>query len=234
MEKLIVANIKMNFTLDEALKYKEDIDKKYSNLVICPPYVYINDMKSSSYAIGSQDGFYKDKGAFTGEVSFLQLKSIGVEYSIIGHSERRHILGETDQIVKMKYDSCIDNQITPILCVGETKEERDTNKIDQVISRQLESIFDDKRSNKFCIIAYEPVWAIGTSVTPTLKEIEEVHISINNIMKKYNVEYKILYGGSVSLNNIEEFSKSDLIDGFLIGSASLNTSNLKQMLDIIM
>ncbi len=231
MEKLIVANLKMNFSLSDAINYKGSINKKYSNLIICPPYVYIDKMKSENYDIGSQDGYYKDKGAYTGEVSFSQLKSLGVQYSIIGHSERRHILGESNQIVKEKFDSCINNQIIPILCVGETKEERDNNQVNEVIMNQIDTIFNNIEGHITCIIAYEPVWAIGTSITPSLKEIEDVHIYIKNIMSKYNVEYRILYGGGVNLSNINEFSKSNMIDGFLIGSASLDPLNLEKMIE---
>lgn len=229
MNKLIVANIKMNFTYEEAINYKNNIKDKYDNLIICPPYLYIKDMISNNYVIGSQDGYYIDKGAYTGEISFHQLSSIGVKYSIIGHSERRHKFNESNEIIKLKFDSCISHSITPILCVGETKEERDNGIIFDIIKNQVDSACINITLNKI-IIAYEPVWAIGTNVTPTLKEIEEVHIYIRNLLKTHNIDCQILYGGSVNLNNIKEFSSSNNIDGFLIGSASLDADNLIKMI----
>ena len=233
MKKIIVANLKMNFGLDEAINYKNSINEKFDNLIVCPPYIYIRDMMSDNYIIGSQDGYYIDKGAYTGEISFNQLNSIGVKYSIIGHSERRHKLFEDNKIVKDKYVACLNNNITPILCVGETLEERQNNKTLEIIRFQLESIFKDYKIENV-IIAYEPVWAIGTNVTPTLIEIEEVHQNIKNIMNELNIETKILYGGSVNINNIEAFSKSNYIEGFLIGSASLDPNNLMKMIKITM
>lgn len=231
--KLIVANLKVNFSLEEAMDYKSKINEKFDNLVICPSYLYIKEMISDHYEIGSQDGFYIDKGAYTGEVSFHQLQNIGVKYSIIGHSERRHKFLETNEIVKLKYDSCLNHKIIPILCVGETKEERDSKNVFEVIKSQIESVFSDKTIEDV-IIAYEPVWAIGTNVTPTLNEIEEVHIYIRSLLKDLGIDSRVLYGGSVNLNNIEEFSKSYHIDGFLIGSASLDPDDLMKMIKLVM
>lgn len=230
MKKLIVANLKMNFKLEEALEYKNKLNTYQDNLIICPSYIYLRDMLSSNYILGSQDGYYEDKGAYTGKVSFSQLSSLGVKYSIIGHSERRHKLFETNEVIKLKYDSCIRNNIIPILCVGETKEDRDSSKVFNVIKEQIDSVMYNPSINDV-IIAYEPVWAIGTNVTPTLEEIEEVHLYIKNILNNYNMQSKILYGGSVNINNIKEFSKSNYIDGFLIGSASLDPNNLINMLN---
>lgn len=229
--KLIIANLKMNLKLEEILKYKETIKEKQDNLIIAPPYIYLDIMKSQNYDIASQDGYYVDSGAYTGEVSFNQLKSIGVNYSIIGHSERRQKFNESNNIVKEKYLSSIKNGITPIVCVGETKEERLSNKTFDIIEEEIKVLMDAKTES--IIVAYEPIWAIGTGLTPTLEEIESVHKFIKEILNKYNLNSKILYGGSVNLNNIKEFSKSDHIDGFLIGSASLDPNNLLNMINEI-
>lgn len=229
--KLIIANLKMNLKLEEILKYKETIKEKQDNLIIAPPYIYLDVMKSQNYDIASQDGYYVDNGAYTGEVSFNQLKSMGVNYSIIGHSERRQKFNETNNIVKEKYLSSLRNGITPIVCVGETKEERLSNKTFDIIEEEIKVLMDSKTES--IIIAYEPIWAIGTGLTPTLEEIESVHKFIKEILNKYNLNSKILYGGSVNLNNIKEFSKSDHIDGFLIGSASLDPNNLLNMINEI-
>lgn len=227
--KLIIANLKMNLTLEDILKYKETIKDKYNNLIIAPSYIYLKEMESNNYDIASQDGYNIDKGAYTGEVSFNQLKSLGVKYSIIGHSERRQLFNETNEIIKDKFISAINNDITPILCIGETKEERLSNKLKDVIELQLKTIFDNIEINN-AIIAYEPVWAIGTGLTPTEKEIEEAHKYIKELLDKYNINSKILYGGSVNLNNIKSFSKLENVDGFLIGSASLDPNNLLDMI----
>lgn len=228
--KLIIANLKMNLTLNEVLEYKNNIKEKYSNLIIAPSYIYLNIMKSNNYDIASQDGYYIDKGSYTGEVSFNQLKSLGIKYSIIGHSERRRKFNETNDMVKSKFISAINNNIIPILCIGETKEERLSNKMKDVIEEQLK-LFDVVKLDNV-IIAYEPVWAIGTGFTPTLDEINEMHIYIKEILNKYNIKSKILYGGSVNENNIENLSKSNNIDGFLIGSASLDSNNLIKMIEL--
>lgn len=229
--KLIIANLKMNLTLDKILDYKKIINEKQEGLIIAPPYIYLDIMKSQNYDIASQDGYYVDSGAYTGEVSFNQLKSMGVNYSIIGHSERRQKFNETNNIVKEKYLSSLRNGITPIVCVGETKEERLSNKTFDIIEEEIKVLMDSKTES--IIIAYEPIWAIGTGLTPTLEEIESVHKFIKDLITKYNLNSKILYGGSVNLNNIKEFSKSDHIDGFLIGSASLDPNNLLNMINEI-
>lgn len=226
--KLIIANLKMNLTLDKILDYKKIINEKQEGLIIAPPYIYLDIMKSQNYDIASQDGYYVDNGAYTGEVSFNQLKSMGVNYSIIGHSERRQKFNETNNIVKEKYLSSLRNGITPIVCVGETKEERLSNKTFDIIEEEIKVLMDSKTES--IIIAYEPIWAIGTGLTPTLEEIESVHKFIKDLITKYNLNSKILYGGSVNLNNIKEFSKSEHIDGFLIGSASLDPDNLLNMI----
>ncbi len=228
--KLIIANLKMNLTFDEILNYKKTINTKYDNLIIAPSYIYLRDMQSENYLIASQDGYQIDKGAYTGEVSLNQLKSIGVNYSIVGHSERRHKFNETNEIVKEKYKQAINNNIKPILCVGETKEERLSNRVKEVIDSQLIDIFKDTNINE-PIIAYEPVWAIGTGLTPNITEIEEVHKYIKDFLKKYNVNPIVLYGGSVNLDNIKSFNESEYIDGFLIGGASLDPNNLIKMIE---
>lgn len=230
--KLIIANLKMNLTLEEMLKYKETIKERHDNLIIAPPYIYLDIMKSQNYDIASQDGYYVDSGAYTGEVSFNQLKSMNINYSIIGHSERRQKFNETNDIVKQKYISAINNRITPIVCVGETQEERLSNKTFDIIEEEIKVLLDEKTES--IIIAYEPIWAIGTGLTPTLEEIESIHKFIKDLLNKYNFNSKILYGGSVNLNNIKEFSKSEHIDGFLIGSASLDPNNLLNMMNEIM
>lgn len=227
--KLLVANLKMNLSMDEIINYKKVIeDSDINNLIICPPNIYLSLLKSDKYSLSSQNGYYIDKGAYTGEVSFFQLNSLGIKYSLIGHSERRHVFNESDELISLKVDSCIKNKIIPILCVGETKEERDNGNILKVIENQIDIALDGKNIDNI-IIAYEPVWAIGTGVIPTINEINEVHLHIKEMSTKYNINVNILYGGSVNSSNIKEICNLDSVDGVLIGSASNDPNNLIDM-----
>ena len=229
MEKLIVANLKMNLTFKDMEEYKLVFeDKQYSNLIICPSYIYLNYMKNNNYKLGSQDGYYENKGAFTGEVSFYQLKDI-VNYSIVGHSERRTKFNETNDIASKKVDSCLLNNITPIICIGETKEEKDSNSTFNVIYEQLKSL---NIMNKDVVIAYEPVYSIGTGIVPTIDEINEVHTYIKKTIKElFNIEPKIIYGGSVNLNNYETILNIPTVDGVLIGGMSNDPQNILKILN---
>ena len=231
MSKLIVANLKMNLNYEEAKQYKEALKLNYKeDLVVCPSYIYLDLMKSDNYSLGSQNGYYIDHGAYTGEISYMQLNSIGVEYSIIGHSERRHIFEESDDLVAKKLDNCIKHNITPIVCVGETIEEKNSGRTFEAVGRQLRNSLSDIKLDNI-IIAYEPVWAIGSNQIPSKTEIEEIHIYIKKILKDiYNIDGKVLYGGSVNLQNAKDIISINGVDGLLIGTASLNPSNL---IDII-
>lgn len=227
--KLLFANLKMNLTMDEVTNYKQVIEKSdITNLVICPSNIYLSLLKSNKYDLCSQNGYHIDNGAYTGEVSFYQLNSLGIKYSLIGHSERRHIFNENDDLISLKIDSCIKNNITPILCVGEAKEERERGKTIDVIVHQIDMALNNKNIDNI-VIAYEPVWAIGTGLVPTLDEINEVHLRIKEMSKKYNLNVNVLYGGSVNLSNIKEICSLDTVDGVLIGSASNNPNNLIDM-----
>lgn len=227
MNKLIVANLKMNLSKDDVKKYKDSFKKDYKdNLIICPSYIYLDLMISDFYNIGSQNGYYLDCGAYTGEVSFKQLSEIGVRYSIIGHSERRIIFNESDELISKKVDGCIKNNIIPIICVGETLEERNSSKTFEIIENQLKRSLSGLKLNSI-IIAYEPVWAIGSNKTPSKDEIEEVHMYIKKTIKDiYNIECRVLYGGSVCLYNSKDIININGVDGLLIGSASLDPTNL--------
>ncbi len=234
MKKIIIANLKMNLTLDEMVNYKNVVEEgEYNDLIICPSYLYLQMMKSKKYEISAQDAYYIDKGAFTGEVSFYQLKSTGIKYSLIGHSERRHVFNEGNEIITMKMKSCISNGIIPILCVGETKEERETGDTFNVIDKQIDTALEGLNMSN-TIIAYEPVWSIGTGMIPELGEIEEIHLHIKQLLnKKYNTDSKVLYGGSVKLDNIEAICGLSSVDGVLIGGASNNPNTLINMYNIV-
>lgn len=233
MNKIIAANLKMNLSYDEILNYKKIIEDSNKKVIICPSNIYLDIMKSDKYDIGSQDGYYKDSGAFTGEVSFKQLKSMNIKYSLIGHSERRHIFNEDNDLVALKLKSCIENNIIPILCVGETKEERDNHNEFKIVKEQIDSALSNIELNDI-LIAYEPVWSIGTGVIPSMEDIENMHKYIKEVSNAYKKDIKVLYGGSVKPDNIENICNIDVVDGVLIGGASLDPTNLVNMCNKIM
>lgn len=230
MNKILMANLKMNLNNEDMVIYKKTIEESgITDLYIYPSFLYLNDMKSDKYNLGAQTGYQVDKGAFTGETSFYQLNKLGIKYSLIGHSERRHVFKETDEDISLKMQSCINNNITPVLCVGETKDERLSGNTNSVVERQIVSALSSITLNELTI-AYEPVWAIGTGLVPTLDEIKEVHTFIKDLLKdKYNIDVKVLYGGSVNLGNIKSICEVDNVDGVLIGGASNDPNNLINM-----
>lgn len=233
MDKLLIANLKMNLNYEDIVEYKKIIENsKITNFVIAPSNIYLTSLMSPKYKICSQNGHYLDEGAFTGEVSFKQLKSIGVEYSLIGHSERRNIFHETDDDIRRKVKSCIDNGIIPILCVGEHKHDRENNEAEDVINRQLHEALDGLDLESI-IIAYEPVWAIGTGLIPTFEDIMSMHHYIKNTLKDNINNVKVLYGGSVNEKNIVDICNIDGVDGVLIGGASNNAKNMLKMYNLV-
>lgn len=233
MDKLLIANLKMNLNYDDIVEYKKTIESSdIKDFVIAPSNIYLTTIMSSKYPVCSQNGHYLDSGAFTGEVSFKQLKSIGVEYSLIGHSERRNIFHETDDDIRRKLKSCIDNGITPILCVGEHKHDRENDEAEDVINKQLQTALDGLKLDNL-IIAYEPVWAIGTGLIPTFEDIMSMHHYIKNAVKDNTNNVKVLYGGSVNDKNIVDICNIDGVDGVLIGGASNNVENMLKMHNLV-
>ena len=203
-----------------------------TEVAVCPPFVYLNEVNQmladSAIAMGSQDICAEDSGAFTGEVSGPMLSEMGAVFAIIGHSERRSIYGESDELVARKFAAAQRHGLKPILCVGETLEEREKGVTEDVVARQIDAVINlmgvDALEN--AVIAYEPVWAIGTGMTATPEQAQDVHAFIRNRIaeKSGNVAEKIqiLYGGSVKgANAAELFAKPDT-DGGLIGGASLD------------
>lgn len=223
MDKLIVANLKMNLNFNDIVNYKKIIEESnIQNFIIAPSSIYLNAMQSSKYSWCAQNGYYVDYGAYTGEISFLQLNHLNVKYCLIGHSERRNIFNEDYELISKKAASCVKNNIIPILCVGENKNERDKGNTLNVIDRQLECV----KNLDNVIIAYEPVWAIGSGCVPNVSDIERVHLHIKNVL---NSNVKILYGGSVNLSNIKEICSNNVVDGVLIGSASIDPNQIIKM-----
>ncbi len=226
-KKLIVANWKLNpVTLKETIKLTGSILQKAKNkVVICPPTIYLSQVKYPN--LGAQDCYWYEKGAFTGQVSPLQLKDLKIKYSIVGHSEKR-ILGDTDQMINAKIKALLVNKISPILCVGfGTSVEQDDLEVVDVLKKQLEASLAGVDAGKV-IVAYEPVWAIGTGKNASPEHAEQIALFIKN---RYKVD-KVLYGGSVNLQNAKSFLQQRSVDGLLIGGASLKAEEFNQIINM--
>jgi len=187
---------------------------------------YYANMDSANITLGSQDIAITEEGSLTGEISGSMLKDLNCKYTIIGHSERRNILGEDFQCINNKLLQCIDNEINPIICIGENEEDRSNGNTFNVLDKQLSAIFTSINVpiDLNLIIAYEPIWAIGSGKVATTEVISETNYLIGDILNSLNstMKYSIIYGGSVNSKNAEGLLKIDNLDGFLIGGASLN------------
>jgi len=234
---LIAGNWKMNLTLAASLELAENLKKAATDvsnvdIAVCPPSVYIERvaavLKGSNIGVGAQNVYFEKEGAFTGEISAGMLKDIGCQYVILGHSERRNILGESSELVNLKTRAALAAGLTPIVCVGELLKERKAGTTEQVVRRQFDGSFSGVSAEdiKKCVIAYEPVWAIGTGEVATPEQAEEVHLAIRSMIEtKYNKEVAeavwIQYGGSVNDKNAKEILAKPNVDGALVGGASL-------------
>jgi triosephosphate isomerase len=228
MKKLIIANWKLNpTTLKDAQKLAASINVKAKNkVVLCPPTIYLSSINYSN--LGAQDCFWADKGAFTGQVSPLQLKDLGMKYCIVGHSERRQYGGDSDEIVNAKIKILLQQKITPVLCVGfGTTVEQDELEVADVLKTQLETGLKNIVAEKI-VVAYEPVWAIGTGHNATPEHAEKIAIFIKN---KYGIK-TVLYGGSVNLGNAKEFLQQQNVGGLLVGGASLIAKDFNQIINM--
>ena len=240
--KLFIAgNWKMNTSLEEAAALGGALVEKVGSveavdLAVCPPFPYLASvgkvLAGSKIALGAQDVFYENNGAYTGEVSAAMLKDVGCTYAICGHSERRHVIGETDELINRKVLKCIGDGLKPILCVGELLTERQADETIEVVSRQIHLGLEGVSSADLAgvTVAYEPVWAIGTGVTATPDQAQEVHAMIRRLLSEIyddasarNVQ--IQYGGSVKPDNARELLAQPDIDGALVGGASLKAND---------
>ncbi len=230
--KIIACNLKMNLMPSEINDYIEGMKAIKDEILLFPTSIYIDNFVKSGFTTGSQDISYAEKGAYTGDTSILQLKELGIKYSIVGHSERRAYY-QDDQYVNKKINLCINNDIMPVLCVGETLEQNKNNETNEVIIRELDSAFTDNNI-KSIIIAYEPIWSIGTGLIPSNDFIEEVVNNIKNYIKdKYEIEVSVLYGGSVNADNISTLEEIPNVDGYLIGGSSLKIDSMKKIVSTI-
>jgi triosephosphate isomerase len=241
---LVVANWKMNKSLNDAQQYGQELLPLLAGytgveVVVCPPFTSLTVMsqifRGSEIKLGAQNLFWEMKGAYTGEISPAMLVDTGCTYVILGHSERRQIMGENDAIINRKVRAALDAGLIPILCVGETLQERENNRAREVVKEQLTR---DLKNITFApqglVIAYEPVWAIGTGVNASSDDAQEMIGFIRSYLAKlYNRELAdsvcILYGGSVNEENIAEFMGEDDVDGALVGGASLQANSFARI-----
>ena len=233
---LIAANWKMNTTVGEAVELVRSMLGELDKIggidkVICPPFISLvtvaEIVKGSSVKMGAQNMYFEDRGAYTGEISPPMLKGI-CQYVIIGHSERRQYFGETGEIINKKVKAALGAGMTPILCVGEKLEENEAGKTAEVIRGQVELALADMDSLENAVIAYEPIWAIGSGRSATGEQAgETIALIREKVASLFDMEtarnMRILYGGSVTADNIAEFVSQPEIDGALVGGASLNT-----------
>ena len=235
--KLLVANHKMNLTKEEITAY---LDKMRNHLpgkaevVFCPSFPYLDLFKREGYQIGSQNVGLIEKGSLTGEVSASQLRSVGVTYGIVGHSERRQKLNETDEMIRTKIELLEKESITPILCIGETLEEHLNGKTNEVLERQLSEDLKNHSEETLSkvVIAYEPIWAIGTGKIPSNEEIYRTVEFIRSVLQKhFHQTTKILYGGSINQENIITLETIENLDGYLVGGASLHPETWISLID---
>ncbi len=240
--KVIAGNWKMHKDLNETQnlisKLSNGLAKEEFNcdVIICPPYTSLSEastlIKDTKIKLGAQNMHFEDKGAFTGEVSSAMLKSVGCEYVILGHSERRAIFGETDEIINKKIKKSLDSGLKPIFCIGETLQEREGGVMKDVIKRHVTEGLQhiSKGEMEKLIIAYEPVWAIGTGVTASPEQAQEVHLFVRGLIAEIfggdTAENIIIqYGGSVKPNNAKELLSQNDIDGALVGGACLEAES---------
>jgi triosephosphate isomerase (TIM) len=238
-QPLVVGNWKMNGSLSQASSLAsaivQGITEKTSKtaLVLAPPATALVEVQdriaTSGVSLAAQNCHWEDTGAFTGEISAVMLRDVGCSYVIVGHSERRHIFNESDEIIAKKLAASMRNNLRPILCVGETVGERDSGRTMQVITRQLQIALKELTNNDIgnIEIAYEPVWAIGTGHNADPKQIAEVHASIRGYLtSSFDTTsgdgVRILYGGSVNPENAHALAKTSEVNGLLVGGASLN------------
>ena len=233
----IAANWKMNGSISFMKKFCKILDTQTENkdqMIVCPPDIYLEKLKNISpdfIKIGSQDISPYTEGAYTGECSGKMLIDNQISHVIIGHSERRQYHFETNEIIKLKLLKALKNNLVPILCIGESIKEREAGQTFDVIEEQIRSVLTHAllSQNKSILIAYEPIWAIGTGLTPNLNEIEDIHLFIKHGIQSFE-NYKILYGGSVKSSNAADIMKLMSVDGVLIGGASLDPKELKKIM----
>ena len=244
IKPIVAGNWKMNKTPSEGKKFSlsliENLDSiSDTDVIICPPFTGLNSVVlSDCYGLGAQNCYFENSGAFTGEVSVDMLIDCKVKYVILGHSERRTIFGEDDKVIGDKVSRVINANMIPVLCIGETIEELNKGLAKETVYKQLKKGLSKVDSLKDIVIAYEPVWAIGTGLTASTEKISEIHSYIRGLLTEFYNETEsslipILYGGSVNSNNAGELINVNSVNGFLIGGASLDVEKFVDIIKIV-
>jgi triosephosphate isomerase len=241
-KSLIAGNWKMNMTPKESIEFvsklKEVIKNTSGEVAICVPFTSIypvsNEILDTKIKLGAQNVYFEESGAYTGEISGLMLKDMGVEYAIVGHSERRELFFESDEMINNKVKKLLELGINPILCVGETLEEREKEIHFDKVKSQISACLKDVKYLEKVVIAYEPIWAIGTGKSASSDDAEEMCAFIRSLLKdNYGKEIseaiRIQYGGSVKPETIDELMSKENIDGALVGGASLNIEDFSRI-----
>ncbi len=247
-KKIIAGNWKMNKTVEEAVELAEELKRGYAeqtavDMVLCPPFTALKSgsdvVSESQIRLGSQNMSSKDSGAYTGEIAHGMLKELFVRYVILGHSERREYFAESDTLINHKVLKALEKQLRPILCVGETLEQREAGSTEQIVEQQLRGGLKGVDPTAFTelVIAYEPVWAIGTGMTASAEQAQEVHAFIRGLVRELaGIEaadsVRIQYGGSMKPANAAELLAQPDIDGGLIGGAALDASSFGALIDL--
>lgn len=229
-----VANWKLNGNLQFIDQFISNISLPNANskcVVICPTAIHLDYLSKNKngFYVGAQNVSEHEEGAYTGEISVRSLVETNVNFCIVGHSERRQIFKEKDQDINLKSQRLVANNVIPIICIGETLEQKEKGITNTVLEEQLMNSIPSSSTFENTIIAYEPVWAIGTGLTPTIDEIDETHRFIRSHNDKFN-KYKILYGGSVKASNAKEITHLANVDGALIGGASLKSEEFTKII----
>ena len=216
-------------------KFKNQIKQiKNTEIVICPPFTLLSKLnesiKNTKIKLGAQNLHFEEQGAYTGEISASMLKDVGCSYVILGHSERRQYFKETDNIINKKIKIALKNKLKVILCVGETLQQRNSNQTTKIIKNQLVRCLKNIKDMKNIVIAYEPIWAIGTGKNATPQQSEDVHKFIRNSLK--NKSIRIIYGGSMKPDNAKELLSMPNIDGGLVGGASLDPKSFTKICNV--
>jgi len=245
---IVGGNWKMYNTMSQSLDYVRRLrslleDEEQTRAFVLMPFTVLYAVKTlmaqinCRVSIGAQDAFWEDRGAYTGEVSSAMLSEVGCKFVLLGHCERRRFFFETDETVNRKARAALRHALTPIICIGETLVERETGQTEEKIHRQVAATLDGLTATEVqqCIIAYEPIWAIGTDQTPRVERVEEVHSLIRALLKqKYYDEagqsIRIIYGGSVHLDNCVELARGENVDGLFVGRDSLDPVTFAQII----
>lgn len=237
-KKLVVANLKMYMDKEDVVNYLQTIATKISknSVVLCPASIYIPYFLANGFEVGIQNIAMTKNGAYTGEVSASQASSVGCSYAIVGHSERRMYFKELNEEIGEKLKLALEEEIIPILCIGETLEEKEAGKMQDVLKRELVDSLSSLQKEDIAkvIIAYEPIWAIGTGKIPTNEEILEAISFIKSYTQQYFESIvRVLYGGSVNSTNIETLEKVEVVDGYLIGSSATKAEELLKLIEVV-